>query len=59
MHDNWGDPTFGSDLVADDEFEVPFLEGKFGELVLAHHPNQFLYLVEIHVERLFCEGEKK
>jgi len=38
-------------LVANDEFKIPFLEGEFGEFVLTHHPNQFLYLIEIHVKR--------
>jgi hypothetical protein len=45
-------------LVADDEFEVPFFEGKFGELVFAHHPNQFLYLVEIHTGDCLAGAKK-
>ncbi len=37
-------------LVADDDLEIALFQADLGELVLAHHPNKFLYLAEIHTE---------
>lgn len=57
-HDDWRwHSTFG-DLVADDEFEIAFFEAELGELVFAHHPNQFLYLVEIHTGDCLAGAKK-
>jgi hypothetical protein len=57
-NDNRCAGIFSNRLVPDNEFEIAFLEDKFRELVLAHHPDKFLYLVEVHTGKCFSNEKR-